>query len=108
MNIHADLLNDTNIRLFAFWLYDGLRCRSYYSIYNFISDMWYNLNCFAEVFSFALFRYNTLINLSSSQVWVASQTNVQKPLVVAQVEIGLRAVIKDENFSVLVDLKYQV
>lgn len=60
-----------------------------------------NLDCFAQIFSLALFSDDRLIDLSGCPVMGFGCLSRGEPFVMTQVQVGLGAVIGDENFSVL-------
>src|SRR6185312_5819308 len=72
------------------------------AVLNFIGDVRNHLHGFAEVFAFALVIENGLIDLAAGEVIEAGQFDVGEPLVMAEVEVGFRAVIEHVDFAVLI------
>jgi hypothetical protein len=60
-----------------------------------------DLHGLAEVFALALVVEHRLIHLAARQVVKPRQLHVGKPLVMAQVEVRLRAVVEHIDFAVL-------
>ena len=60
-----------------------------------------DLDGLAEVVAAALLGDDLLVDSAGGEVVVAAEVGVSEALVVAQVEIGLGAVVGDENFAVL-------
>ncbi len=60
-----------------------------------------DLHGFAEIIAAPLFQDHRLINLAASEVVVPRKDAVSKALVMAEVEIGLCAVIQHVNFAML-------
>ncbi len=60
-----------------------------------------DLNGFAEVVAATLFQDDLLVDAAGGEVVVARQRRVGETLIVAQVEVGLGAVVGDKNFAVL-------
>ncbi len=66
-----------------------------------ICDMGDHLYRAAAVIAAALFLQNGPVDLARSHVGVLAQIFVDKTLIMTQVQIGLRAVLRDEHFAVL-------
>ena len=72
------------------------------AIFDFVRDMRDDLNGFAEIFSFALIVEHRLIHLPTGQIVQASQLDVGESFVMAEVQVGFRAVIQHIHFAVLI------
>ncbi len=68
----------------------------------FVGNVGNNLNCFSEVFPFAFFCNNVVVNAACSDVISLAGAHVKKTFVVAKVEIGFGAVVGNVAFAVLV------
>src|SRR4029077_8001758 len=64
-------------------------------------DVGDDLNGFAEIVTAALFGENGFVDAAGGPVIVAGKLGVGEALVVAEVEVGLRAVFGDKDFAVL-------
>ena len=60
-----------------------------------------DLHSLAEVFAAAFLFKNALINLTGREVVVAAHLRGNEALVVTQVKVGLRTVLRHEHFAVL-------
>ena len=69
--------------------------------FDFIGDVRNDLHRFAEVISAPLFGDDLFVKTTGRPVVVARKFGVGEALVVAEVEIGFRAVVSDEDFAVL-------
>ena len=69
--------------------------------FNFIGDVRNHLHRFSQVVAAALLGDDLFVDAAGRPVIVAGEPGVGKPFVVAQVEIGLRAIIGDKDFSML-------
>ncbi len=69
--------------------------------FNFVGDVGNYLHGLAEVIAAALFAEDGFVDAAGGPVIVTAELGVCEALVVAKVEIGLRAVLGDENFTVL-------
>ena len=72
------------------------------AILDFVGDVRNHLHGFAEIIAAAFVVENGLVNLAAGQVVEAGELDVGEPLVMAEVEIGFRAVIQHVNFAVLI------
>ena len=72
------------------------------AVLDFVGDVGDHLDGFAEVFAFALVVEHGLINLAAGEVVEPGELDVGEPLVMAQVQVGLRAVVQHINLAVLV------
>ena len=70
--------------------------------FDFVGDVWDDLNGFAQELALAFFFDHGQIDLAGRVVAVAGQRATGEPFVVAQVQIGLRTIIQDVDFAVLV------
>ena len=64
--------------------------------------MGYDLNGRTEILAAALFVEHVPVYFTGGEIRVFVKILVDKTLVVAEVEIGLRAVFRDINFAVLI------
>ena len=69
--------------------------------FDFVGDVRNDLHGLAEVIAAAFFGENGFVDAAGGPVVVAGQLRVREALVVAEVEVGLRAVFGDEDFAVL-------
>ena len=69
---------------------------------DFVGDVGNHLNGLAEVFAAAFLLKNALIDLTGREVVIAVHLRGDETLIVAEVKVGLRAVIGDEDLAVLV------
>ena len=72
-----------------------------HGVLDFVGDVGDDLDGFAEVVAAALFENDLLVDAAGGEVVVARERRVGEALVVAEVEVGLSAVIGDEDFAVL-------
>ncbi len=72
-----------------------------HGVLDFVGDVGNYLDSFAQVVAAALFLDDLLVDAAGGEVVVAGEGRVGEALVVAQVEVGLRAVVGDKNFAVL-------
>ena len=70
--------------------------------FDFVRDVRNNLDSFAEVITATFSGQHILINLSAGQVVTSPEHTTGEPLVVSEVEIGLRPVVEHINLAVLV------
>ncbi len=68
---------------------------------NLICNMRDDLNCTSAVVAAAFFLKNCPVNLTSRNVRIFIQAFINKTLIMSQVEIRLRSVVRDEHFAVL-------
>jgi hypothetical protein len=68
---------------------------------DFIGDVGNDLDGFAEVIAAALLGNDLLVNATGGPIVIARKFGVGKAFVVAEVEIGLGAVVGNENLAVL-------
>jgi hypothetical protein len=69
-----------------------------------ICQMWNDLNCASEVIATSLLLDNMLVDLAGCDVVLASERNVEITLVVSEVEVYFSAIVKDEHFTVPVQI----
>src|ERR1035437_951270 len=72
------------------------------AVFDFVRDVRNHLHRLAEIFSFALVVQHGLINLAAGEVVQPRELDVGEALVMAEVEVGLRAVVEHINFAVLI------
>ena len=70
--------------------------------FDFIGDVRNHLHGLAEIIAAAFFGDDGFVDSAGGPVVVARQMRVGEALVVAQVEIGFRAVVGDKHFAVLI------
>ena len=80
----------------------GFLADTVYEILYFICYMGYDLNGRAEILAAALFIEHVPVYFTGGEIRVFVEILVDETLVVAEVEIGLRAVFRDVNFAVLI------
>ena len=80
----------------------GFLADTVYEILYFICYMGYDLNGRAEILAAALFVEHVPVYFTGGEIRVFVKILVDETLVVAEVEIGLRAVFRDINFAVLI------
>ena len=88
----AAYFRDENVNVFA--------CRIH-SVFDFVRDVGDNLNGFAQIVAPAFLLQDVLVNLPRSQIVETAELAMGETLVVPEVEVGFRAVVKDVNFAVL-------
>ena len=70
-------------------------------ILDFIGDMGDDLDGFAQVVAPPFLVDDGKVNLAGGQVVASSHAGGGEPFIVAQIQIGLRAVVGDEDLAVL-------
>ena len=80
----------------------GLLAHPVDKLLDFVGDMGNDLDRRAQILSPALLVQHIPVNLAGGQVGILVQVFVDKPLIVAQIQICLRTVLGDVDFSVLV------
>ena len=80
----------------------GFLADTVYDILYFICYMGYDLNSRAEILAAALLVEHVPIHLAGGEVRILVEVLVDKTLVVAEVKVGLRAVLRDVNLAVLI------
>ena len=88
----ATQLDYTSIRFLAVSV-AGSMCNTLYPILNLIGDMRNDLYGLAKVVSLPLFLDDIIVHLPSGDIVVPSQGDVEKSLIVAQVQIDFSAII---------------
>src|SRR5471030_1148239 len=68
---------------------------------DFVGDVRDHLDGCAQVITTALFAQDVFVDTASGEVVVLGHGRADEPLVVAQVQVGLGAVVSDEHFTVL-------
>ena len=66
-----------------------------------VGDMWNDLHRLAEIFAAAFLADHRFINLAGREVVHLAHLGADEPLVVAQIQIGLRTIVGDEDFTML-------
>src|SRR5207344_3569662 len=69
--------------------------------FDFVGDVRDDLDGFAEVIAASFLGENGFVDAASGPVVVARKLGVREALVMAKVEVGLRAVFSDKDFTVL-------
>ncbi len=72
-----------------------------HGVFDFVGDVRDDLDGFAEVVAATLFGDDLFVDAASGEVVVAGEAGVGEALVVAEVEVGLGAVVGYEDFAVL-------
>ena len=67
----------------------------------FVGDVRNDLNRFAQVITAAFFFKHALVNLARGEVVGLLHAGVDETLVVAQIKVGLCAIVCDKHFAVL-------
>ena len=70
--------------------------------FDFVRDVRNNLDSFAEIITATFSGQHILINLSAGQVVTSPEHTTGEPLVVSEVEIGLRPVVEHIDLAVLI------
>ena len=77
-------------------------CATFFSGgFDFVGDVRNHLHGFAEVIAAAFAGDDLLVDAAGGEIVALRELGVGEALVVAEVEIGLRAVVGDEDFAVL-------
>ena len=79
----------------------GLLGEDVNAVLDFVGDVRNDLDGLAEIIALALVVEHGLINLAAGEVVEAGQLDVGEPLVMAEVEVGLRAVVEHIDLAVL-------
>ncbi len=69
--------------------------------FDFVGDVRNHLHGLAQIIAAALARDDLFVDAAAGEIVALREPGVREALVVAQVEIGLRAVVGDEDFAVL-------
>ncbi len=94
-----------NIAYRAAYFYDyyiGLLLERLKAELDFVGDMRNNLHGCAQIFATAFAFYNTFVNAARRDDIILGHAGFQKPFVITQVKVGFRAVLGDENLTVLI------
>ena len=78
----------------------GLRLAPHH-ILNLVSNMRNNLNGIAQILAAAFLSDNRGVHLACRRICSARQVHIQEAFVVADIEIGFRAILRHENLAVL-------
>ncbi len=70
--------------------------------FDFVGDVGDDLDGFAEIIAAAFLGENGFVDAAGGPVIVAGKLDVGEAFVVAEVEIGFRAIVGDEDFAVLI------
>ena len=70
-------------------------------LFDFVRDMWNDLDGFAQVFSLPLFVQHIPVDLAGGKVGITIQVFVDEALIVAQIKVGLGSVFGNVDFAVL-------
>ena len=97
---HTYQLNDADIGLLA-RLVDRYLGDTVDGVDDRVDNVRYNLDSAAEILALALVLNNLLVDLAGGDVVVASKVDTKVTLVVAEIEIGLATIVKDEALAVL-------
>ena len=91
-------LRDDDIGGVSLGVGDGLRAHDALDL---IRDVGNDLDGVAQVFAAAFLCNNSGVHLTGRRIRRAGQVHVQEALVVADIQVGFRAVFRDENLTVL-------
>src|SRR6201992_994568 len=72
-----------------------------HGILDFVGYVGNHLDRLAQVVPAPLLGYDLLVDPAGGQIVVAAEPGVGEPLVVSQVKVGFRAIVRDEHFTVL-------
>jgi hypothetical protein len=67
-----------------------------------VRDVGNQLHGFAQIVTFAFFADHMLIHFARGDVVIAGESQVQEPLVIAQIQVGLAAIIQHKRLTMLV------
>ena len=85
----------------------GPICRNFWNfcncIYNVISYMWNELNCFSKIISSSFFCDNLLKYLSGSYIIFWSHWNSHKSFIISQIQINLATIVQNVNLETILD-----
>ncbi len=81
--------------------YVGIGSHLAHGVLDFVGDVGNHLHRLAQVVAAALLGDDLLVNPAGGQVVVAAQPGVGEALIMAQIQIGFRAVVGHENLAVL-------
>ncbi len=70
-------------------------------VLNLVGNVRDHLNCCTEIFSSSFLLYDRVVNLAGCKVVLLPEQGMGEPLIMAKVQVGLRAVIGHEHFAVL-------
>src|SRR5580658_4107440 len=79
----------------------AIRSHLAHGVLDLVGDVGNHLHGRAEVVAAALLLDDLLVDAAGGEVVVAREWRVREALIVAQVEVGLSAVVGDKNFAVL-------
>ena len=85
-------------------LYDGnfaVRGDFAHRVLDLVGDVGDDLDGFAEIIAAALFGDDLLVDAAGGEVVVARELGVGEALIVAEIQVGFRAVVGDEDLAVL-------
>jgi len=85
-------LDDDNVHLVGNFANGG---------FNLVGDVWNDLHRLAEIITAAFLGQNRFVDAAGGPVIVAGKFGVSESLVVAEVEVGFRAVFGDKDFTML-------
>ena len=71
------------------------------AVLDFVGHVRNHLHGFAEVIAAAFLQDHAFVNLAAGEIVVARENAIGEALVMAEIEIGLGAIIEDINFAVL-------
>ena len=78
-----------------------MRSHLAHGVLDFVGHVRNHLDGLAEVIPTALFEDDLFVDAARSQVVLARQVRMRKPLIMAEIEIGFRAVVGDKDFAML-------
>ena len=77
-------------------------CGPHDLLFDHVGNVGDHLNGRTEVFTAAFTLQNFRINFPGCDVAVLIQVDVNKPFIMAKVEVGLRAIVGNEHFTMLI------
>ena len=72
------------------------------AVFDFVGDVRNHLHRLAEIFPLALVVEHGLINLAAGEIVQAGEFAIREPLVMAEIQVSLRAVVEHINLAVLI------
>src|SRR5215469_769970 len=71
------------------------------TILNHVGDVWNHLHGFAQIIAAAFLQNDCFVNLTAGKIIVPRENAISESLVVAKIEISLRAVVQHVDLAVL-------
>lgn len=95
----ATELNNTDVRLFV-CVIDGHFCYIFDPVLDCFDDVRDDLDCMAQIVTFAFLVYDVLVDSAGGNVIVTGQSDIQVAFVIAEIEIDFAAIVEDKDFTV--------